>query len=154
MILNLDTIPLEELEKMLQSQPKTLEAEALKHRKKQNTSQQEEQEYRTMQAGITESILAIKRTIARRKSLAWREAEKGLRHQAQALIGRVHSGCKTDNEWLALEEEVHAFFKTLPKELWVIADEMFIEDGAGEILYMICSGIRYENSTKSMTDQL
>lgn len=85
-------------------------------------------------------------------SSEWCKPEKNLRQQAQARIGRVHSGCKTDDEWLALEEEIHAFFNALPQELLVIADEMFIEDGAGEMLSMIGSGIRYENNTKSMKE--
>lgn len=149
MILNLDAIPLEELEKMLQSQSKALEIETHKYRKKQNLSKQEAYEYRIMQAGITESIKAIKRAMARKKSAEWREAEATIRQKAQALIDRVHSTCKTDDEWLALEEETHAFFKTLPQELWAIADEMFIADGAGDMLGMICSGIRYTKNTKN-----
>ena len=61
----------------------------------------------------------------------------------EMMIDRILSGTRTDNEWLALESEVKTYLKDLTKE----QKDYFAQSGAGEALYMICSGIRYENGS-------
>ncbi len=63
--------------------------------------------------------------------------------KANDLIRRIHAAGMDYEEWLQLEAEVAALFATVPKDQYKIIDEMFIEDGAGDTLGMVCSGIRY-----------
>lgn len=143
MILNLDAIPTEDLEEMLHSQARLLEETAANYRSQANITEQDKQEYHIKRYAFSENILAIKRALARKCSSDWIEEETKVRSRAQQLIDKVHSGTKSDDEWLALDDEIHSFFKSLSHEMWIIADEMFINDGAGELIYMICSGIKY-----------
>ena len=64
--------------------------------------------------------------------------------KAKELIRRINNAGVDYAEWLQLEAEVADLFASLPKEQFDIIDEMFITDGAGEMLYMVCDGIRYE----------
>ena len=143
MTLNLDALSIEELEEMLRSQSRLLETTTISFRSQAVIAEQDAKEYRIKRCAFSENILSIKRALARKRSPERIEEETKVRTQAQQLIDKVHSGAKSDGEWLALEEEIHLFFKGLPHEMWIIADEMFINDGAGELIYMICSGIRY-----------
>ena len=63
--------------------------------------------------------------------------------KAKELIRRIHAAGMDYEVWLQLEAEVAALFATVPKDQYKIIDEMFIEDGAGDMLGMVCSGIRY-----------
>ena len=152
MILNLNALSIEELEEMLHSQSRLLEESTASFRSQVTISEQDAKEYRIKRHAFSESILAIKRALARKRSTEWVDEEAKVRSKAQQLIARVHSGAKSDGEWLALEEEIHLFFKGLPHEMWIIADEMFISDGAGELIYMICSGIRYTQTEVKQHD--
>ena len=64
--------------------------------------------------------------------------------KAEELIHRIHAAGLDYEVWLRLEAEVAELFATVPKDQYDIIDEMFIEDGAGEMLYMVCDRIRYE----------
>ena len=64
--------------------------------------------------------------------------------KAEQLICRIHAAGVDCEVWLQLEAEVAELFAAVPKDQYDIIDEMFIEDGAGEMLYMVCDGIRYE----------
>ena len=64
--------------------------------------------------------------------------------KAKELIRRIHAAGMDYDEWLQLETEVKELFAAVPKDQYDIIDEIFIEDGAGEMLYMVCDGIRYE----------
>ena len=61
----------------------------------------------------------------------------------EMMIDRILSGTHTDEEWLELETEVKTYLKDLSKE----QKDYFAQSGAGEALYMICSGIRYESNS-------
>ncbi len=63
--------------------------------------------------------------------------------KAKELICRINNAGVDYAEWLQLEAEVAALFATVPKDQYKIIDEMFIEDGAGDTLGMVCSEIRY-----------
>ena len=63
--------------------------------------------------------------------------------KAEELIRRIHAAGVDYEVWLQLEAEVAELFSTVPKDQYDIIDEMFIEDGAGDTLGMVCSGIRY-----------
>lgn len=143
MTLNLDAIPVMDLEIMLVSQTKLLEEENLKFRSLKIITEKDRQEYRIKRYAHSETILSIKRAIARKRSSEWIPVEKKLRLEAQQLIDSVHSGEKSDDEWLLLEADIDTFFRSLPQEMRVIAEEMFIRTGAAELIYMICSDIRY-----------
>ena len=67
--------------------------------------------------------------------------------KAEQLIRRIHAAGVDYEVWLQLEAEVAELFAAVPKDQYDIIDEMFIEDGAGEMLYMVCDGIRYEQET-------
>ena len=62
--------------------------------------------------------------------------------KAELLIQRIHDGCNDYDSWLQLEKEVQEFFSELTGNELEMVDQMFVDDGAGELLYMICSGIR------------
>ena len=62
--------------------------------------------------------------------------------KAKELIQRIYAGCNDYDSWLQLEKEVKEFFSELTGKELDMADQMFVEDGAGEMLDMICSGIR------------
>ena len=66
--------------------------------------------------------------------------------KAKSLIRRIHEAGGDTAEWLQLETEVSEFFSTLPKDQFDVIDQLFCDDGAGEMLYMVCDGIRYEKS--------
>ena len=68
--------------------------------------------------------------------------------KAKELMRRIHAAGMDYEEWLQLETEVAELFASLPKDQFHIIDEMFIEDGSGDMLRMVCSGIRYEQSIK------
>jgi len=56
---------------------------------------------------------------------------------AQELINAILAGRHSDEEWLSLEQTVHQFLCSAS-----IADKAaFAESGAGEALYMVCSGL-------------
>ena len=63
--------------------------------------------------------------------------------KAKDLIRRIHAAGMDYDEWLQLEAEVKELFVAAPKDQYQIIDEMFIKDGAGDMLGMVCSGIRY-----------
>ena len=52
----------------------------------------------------------------------------------------------SNDEWLSIEKELELFLKDKPAAY----REHFIESGAGEMLYMICSGIRHHNPYQSL----
>lgn len=64
--------------------------------------------------------------------------------KAKELMRKIHEAGTDDAEWLHLEAEVTELFASLPKDQFHIVSEMFIEDGAGDTLSMVCAGIRYE----------
>ena len=64
--------------------------------------------------------------------------------KAKQLIRRIHAAGVDHEVWLQLETEVAELFAAVPKDQYDIIDEIFIEDGAGEMLYMVCDGIRHE----------
>ena len=67
------------------------------------------------------------------------------------LIQKIFNRNHTKEEWFELENETYALFKNVPTELFKTIDDMFIDSGAGEVLYMICSGFRYsEQHAKEM----
>lgn len=68
--------------------------------------------------------------------------------KAKMLIRRVHEAGVDDEEWLQLEEEVSKLFSTLPDDQFDIISELFCDDGAGEMLDMVCNGIRYFREQK------
>lgn len=70
--------------------------------------------------------------------------------KAKELIRKIHAAGMDYEEWLHLEVEVKKLFSTVPKNQYDIIDEMFIEDGAGDMLYIVCSGIRYKKDKKGM----
>jgi len=61
------------------------------------------------------------------------------------LIHRIRREAHSEEEWLALEEEVDRYFRTLPEEL----QEYFVDSGAGEVLETICDGIPYDRALRS-----
>ena len=63
--------------------------------------------------------------------------------KAKALIRKIHEAGIDETEWLQLEAEVSELFAALPKDQFDNIDQLFCDDGAGEILYMVCDGIRY-----------
>ncbi len=63
--------------------------------------------------------------------------------KAKLLIRKIHEAGANDKEWLQLEAEVSEFMATLSKNEFDIVDQLFCDDGAGEVLYMVCDGIRY-----------
>lgn len=63
---------------------------------------------------------------------------------AKTLIDTILELRHTDAKWLELECEVNSLFKSLPAELIKPVEEMFADSGAGEALYMSCSGIRFQ----------
>lgn len=58
------------------------------------------------------------------------------------LINRILKMNHSVEEWFALEKEANNLLPKLPMELEV----KFAESGAGEALYMACSGLRFEQS--------
>ena len=64
--------------------------------------------------------------------------------KAKSLIRRINEAGVDEAEWLRLETEVSEFMATLSKDQFDIVDQLFCDDGAGEMLYMVCDGIRYE----------
>jgi hypothetical protein len=58
------------------------------------------------------------------------------------LINRILKMNHSAEEWFALEKEVNDLLPKLPMEL----EMKFTESGAGEALYMVCSGLRFEQS--------
>lgn len=62
--------------------------------------------------------------------------------ELEMIIDKILSGTHTDEEWLELEADVKSYLKDLPNE----QKDYFAQSGAGEALYMICSGIRYDSS--------
>ena len=68
--------------------------------------------------------------------------------KAKELIRRINNAGVDYAEWLQLEAEVADLFASLPKEQFDIIDEMFVTDGARDMLSMVCSGIRYKQSNK------
>lgn len=57
------------------------------------------------------------------------------------IMEKSHS----DEEWFMLRRETDLYIAILPKEL----RDYFAESGAGEMLYMHCSGIEYDKALKS-----
>ena len=64
--------------------------------------------------------------------------------KAKSLIRRINEAGVDETEWLQLETEVSEFMATLSKDQFDIVDQLFCDDGAGEMLYMVCDGIRYK----------
>ena len=67
--------------------------------------------------------------------------------KAKSLIRRINEAGVDETEWLQLETEVSEFMATLSKDQFDIVDQLFCDDGAGEMLYMVCDGIRYKQET-------
>ena len=67
--------------------------------------------------------------------------------KAKSLIRRINEAGVDETEWLQLETEVSEFMATLSKDHFDIVDQLFCDDGAGEMLYMVCDGIRYKQET-------
>ena len=67
--------------------------------------------------------------------------------KAKSLIRRINEAGVDEAEWLQLETEVSEFMATLSKDQFDIVDQLFCDDGAGEMLYMVCDGIRYKQET-------
>ena len=63
--------------------------------------------------------------------------------KAKSLICRIHEAGIDGAEWLRLEAEVSEFMATLSKDQFDVVDQLFCDDGAGEMLYMVCDGIHY-----------
>lgn len=57
----------------------------------------------------------------------------------EVIINEILTMKHSEEEWLALEEKAHTYFKELTKEQL----DFFADSGAGEALDMVCSGIRY-----------
>lgn len=66
---------------------------------------------------------------------------KKLSRLMEEILEKDHS----HEEWFALEKEVDEYFEILPQEL----RDYFADSGAGETLYMICSGIKYDKALRS-----
>lgn len=60
--------------------------------------------------------------------------------EAYRLIDEIMEKNHTDDEWILLENTVNSYLRNAPDEI----EELFIESGAGDMLSMICSGIRWE----------
>lgn len=63
----------------------------------------------------------------------------------EELIRRITEEYHSDEEWFALRKEVRQYLSILPKEL----QDYFVDSGAGEVLFMICSGIPYDRALRS-----
>jgi hypothetical protein len=61
------------------------------------------------------------------------------------LIDKIFFGNQSESQWLELEEEVKRYMKILSKEQL----RYFEESGAGDMLSMACSGIRYSETMRS-----
>ena len=61
------------------------------------------------------------------------------------LINTIKGKTHSDEEWFSLEKEVEKYIKVLPREL----QDYFVDSGAGEMLGMICSGIKYDKALRS-----
>lgn len=61
------------------------------------------------------------------------------------LIDKILFGELSEAQWLELEEEVHRYIKILSKEQL----QYYEESGAGDMLSMACSGIRYHRTMRS-----
>lgn len=61
------------------------------------------------------------------------------------LIDTIKRKRHSEEQWFALEKEVDSYLKTLPQEL----RDYFADSGAGEVLGMICSGIKYDKALRS-----
>lgn len=73
--------------------------------------------------------------IVREKNEWYRHPERWT--EAERLRERIMSGNHTDEEYLALQEELMAFIASNPSQ-----EELERLQGCGESLAMICSGIR------------
>ena len=60
-------------------------------------------------------------------------------HKLIEIIDSIFNPNHTTEEWFALEKEVNEYLKTLTDEQL----EFFTASGAGETLYMVCSGLRF-----------
>jgi len=61
------------------------------------------------------------------------------------MIDAIFYGDLSDAQWLELEADVERYIRFLPKEQY----RYFEESGAGDMLSMVCSGIRYHNTMLS-----
>ena len=68
--------------------------------------------------------------------------DKITKEKVDDMIHRILRQNHTEKGWLELEEDYNKLVKGLSKEL----ENKIIDSGAGEVLYMICSGIRYEET--------
>lgn len=71
--------------------------------------------------------------------------DKDINQKVDDLISSVLRKSHTETEWFELEIEFNKIVKGLPREL----EDKILDSGAGEVLYMICSGIRYEKEQKA-----
>lgn len=62
---------------------------------------------------------------------------------AKELITQILEGNYSDEKWLDIECKAKFLFDIAPLELHGVIQNMFIESGAGEMLYMVCSGIKF-----------
>lgn len=60
------------------------------------------------------------------------------------LISRIFNNDGTVETCFSLEEEMNELLKNAPPEL----QNKFAESGAGELIYMLCSGFRFEQLKK------
>lgn len=61
--------------------------------------------------------------------------------KVRTMIDNIIETNHTDAEWLRIQKELEAFLKELSEEEL----RYFAESGAGEALYMVCSGINKQS---------
>ena len=66
---------------------------------------------------------------------------KGISDKLKWYVSQIMDYDHSPEDWLSLEKEVNVYIKTVSKD----DIEYYTYSGAGEVLYMICSGIRYES---------
>ena len=86
MILNLNALSIEELEEMLHSQSRLLEESTASFRSQVTISEQDAKEYRIKRHAFSESILAIKRALARKRSTEWVDEEANTHGYSHIII--------------------------------------------------------------------
>ena len=71
-----------------------------------------------------------------------------MKEKINDLISRIFNNDGTEKTCFSLEEEMNELLKDAPTEL----QKEFVESGAGELIYMLCSGFRYEKTQKKASD--
>lgn len=67
-----------------------------------------------------------------------------MKEKINDLVSRIFNNDGTEETCFSLEEEMNELLKDAPTEL----QNEFVESGAGELIYMLCSGFRYEKNAK------